>query len=282
MSSRPRVRRNRCRQSYAKSASGMHPRGASSRRRGRRRNAVARPGAPIIFFFFHRRYCTSIFIPPHVPARRPARGGREKMQPPNTIDRYKHTRATITDVCYSAYNVSRASARLAEGDRKRSTHRCPLSFYREIRWNRKREIAMDHRKEEQGERYRERTECVTRAQQRSATRSLYRQHRCRWDVAPADYVVSESCFNAKCICPNASTTSVPIPKPSHHRPRGLVRGRPPVPFLFHPLFHPCALLPSLACIGYICSRFSLAALGPKRADLASRIVGAEPHVRPRR
>lgn len=99
-------------------------RGASSRRRGRRRNAVTRPGAPIIFtfffFFFHRRYCTSIFIPPHVPARRPARGGREKMQPPNTIDRYKHTRAATTDVCYSAYNASRApGSQRAEGDRKR-------------------------------------------------------------------------------------------------------------------------------------------------------------------
>lgn len=82
------------------------------------------------FFFFHRRYCTSIFIPPHVPARRPARGGREKMQPPNTIDRYKHTRATTTDVCYSAYNVSRASpgSQYAKGDRKRSVHWCPLSF----------------------------------------------------------------------------------------------------------------------------------------------------------
>lgn len=99
-----------------------------------------------------------------------------------------------------------------------------------------------------------------RARVRLATRLLYRQHRCRY-VAPADYVVSESCFNAKCVCPNASTTSVPILKPSHHRPRGLVRGR-------HPLFRSsplCPLLPSRnACIGSICSRFSLATLGPKR------------------
>lgn len=43
------------------------------------------------------------------------------MQPPNTIDRYKHTRATITDVCYSAYNVSRASpgSQYAKGERER-------------------------------------------------------------------------------------------------------------------------------------------------------------------
>lgn len=112
------------------------------------------------FFFPHRRYCTSIFIPPHVPARRPARGGREKMQPPNTIDRYKHTRATITDVCYSAYNVSRASpgSQYAKGDRKRSTHRCPLSFDGETRWSRKRDS------DGPGDRERERrTRCVTRA-----------------------------------------------------------------------------------------------------------------------
>lgn len=105
-----------------KSASAVS-RGASSRRRRRRRNAVARPGAPIIFFFFffHRRYCTSIFIPPHVPARRPARGGREKMQPPNTIDRYKHTRSYHGRVLLRVQRLaSRApGSQRAEGDRKR-------------------------------------------------------------------------------------------------------------------------------------------------------------------
>lgn len=44
-SARPRQSTNRYEIGIA-----AHPRGASSRRRGRRRNAVARPGAPIIFF----------------------------------------------------------------------------------------------------------------------------------------------------------------------------------------------------------------------------------------
>jgi len=73
-------------------------------------------------FFFHRRYCTSIFIPPHVPARRPARWWtRGKMQPPNTIDRYKHTRNYHGRVLLRVQRFARpVGSQRAEGDRKSS------------------------------------------------------------------------------------------------------------------------------------------------------------------
>jgi len=75
-------------------------------------------------FFFppHRRYCTSIFIPPHVPARRPARWWtRGKMQPPNTIDRYEHTRNYHGRVLLRVQRFARpAGSQRAEGDRKSS------------------------------------------------------------------------------------------------------------------------------------------------------------------
>lgn len=144
----------------------------------------------LLFFFFHRRYCTSIFIPPHVPARRPARGGREKMQPPNTIDRYKHTRAAYHGrVLLRVQRFARAPDRNARKVTERE--------YRQ-KENRKRNSDGSHRKKERGreeEKGKEErgTQRVTRAfpsMQHARTSSAAAPRR-RWDVAPADYVVSE-------------------------------------------------------------------------------------------